>query len=218
MQGDQSPIAEALNIGQRSQAWKHRLLEDDDYIEDLRLLTGNDRVFIYYHNIEQVYVLAAWIYTPEELDGGSGIFIEIEVLGPTHPRHGGEWSLKTLAAICTPVEEEYKKSVNAHRARRAHEQSVKESALEDRRALEKHYEKQGLHAEAEGLRIGALPFASEAQIGSENWNAHREELTNIAKVAGSTTKYKSGLRREGRETPRHVEVIDGVRVVTRRGS
>jgi len=187
-----STYDEALEMG-LPMGLEHQVLPDGPVIILLRERTQNDRLFFYFHAFEQKYVLAAWVYTPEETPH-TPICIEIEILGVSHPERT-RVSLDVLAAMCKPVDEAYKGALAERKAIRNEKIQRMIHGEEYRRDLAKGLRKRGHVQEAMGIESGVTPVAGEAEVGSEAWHESAEHIETLARLSGMSTKGKSALRR-----------------------
>ena len=173
----------------------HTVVPDDTLIARLREMTHNDRLFFYFHEDNRVWVLAAWVYTPEETPA-SPVCIELEVFTRC-PWRDSSLNVEILAALCVPVDKAYQDSLKSTKARMKNIRTVRQTALEDRNSMVKHLRKRGDHETARLIDESAIPFASEAQVGSEVWNENKERLLDLAKTGKKIFSDMGGITPKG---------------------
>lgn len=174
---------------------RHTVLFDTPLIERLREVTGNDRLFFYYHEEVHSWVLAAWVYTVEE-SIGQPICIEVEVFD-RDPNFDSSSNVDVLASMCIPVDVAYENELKRRRDAMRDAVNVRESALSDRTAMLKKLRRSGNYEQADLIERGVTHIASESQVGTEEWNKNKETLLELAKTGTRMMGLVDGTRDRG---------------------
>lgn len=158
----------------------HRLLPEYHWLRTMKDRTRNERLFVYANLLSNKFVLAAWVYTPEEAP--IGIMTEVEnfscrpdVLWPRDLLPPS-----VLEARLRPVEElqEERRGRLAERKRRRRE--AREQDRAEKREAIRTLRRRGMDVEAHLLQTGRTPWVG-GGTGGESLESTRADIARIRK-------------------------------------
>lgn len=180
---------DAARIGLVFTPGLHVEIDGGPWLESLKDRVGNDRLFLYYNVLHQSFVLAAWVYSPEETDLRP-IAMELEVFEDHPMRTPPSMSFEVLVKRCQPIKEEESRTLRGIRERRYREAERKREQREGQLGLAKHYRKKGLH------HLAAMVESGQVQVGVPDMHSDKtRELEYAARGIIHGDMASSGVRR-----------------------
>lgn len=156
---------------------KHRIVDHSHWIDVLRHQLNNPDLFLYHHLVSAKFVLASWVFYPEE-GKGPGLMIELETM-TGHPDHDAQVPdlphIDYLRRRCCPSEE--MKDRMAYKVRRIvgeRKEKVREEG-EARADYAKHLARQFPNNPdiAQSIRYGC-PWTPKEQVSNADWEKYVE--------------------------------------------
>ena len=148
---------------------RHHICPESQWLRAVKRTTGRDALFVYYHKETDKFVLAQWIYTPEQ--DGVAICTELEVMDKA-PDRGGWISLEYIRMRCAKGDEMMKSLRHKMKEDKYRKEAEKAELLEKRTETAKHYRRKGMHDVA-------------ASVESSNYHKPSDELVDKLTTSAS---------------------------------
>lgn len=152
-----SPYEEALNTGLQLGS-EHKIMPDGDWIQHIRRETERKDLFVYHHAYTGMFVLAHWIYPPDEVD--QPICLELDTMEKP-PDRGGWIPTMEVKFRCRAIDPEQKMIENQLRANNEERRQEREENLGRRTESVESLKRQGKYAEARTLEHANVHYSDE---------------------------------------------------------
>ena len=167
-----SPYEEAVNTG-LIMGEEHQVLPESMWLAHIKRETGRKDLFVYRHKYTEQFVLAHWIYKPDEVT--RPVCLELDTMDKA-PDRGGWIPTYLIKLRCREVdhEEEHLKKTLKRQSELRDEENQKREDIERKYDQVNHLKRKGMEIEAASLQNSKVHYSKE---GSEL----TEDLQNFAK-------------------------------------